>query len=124
MGTILIKAGEIVLLNLEPIRGGEKGKTRPCLVLVGSGHPWGLIVVLPITDGTQRRSGKFFVSVPVNKKTGLRKTSVVDCFQVRCVTEQRVVKRLGLVPEQLLFEVRKRLALILDIGEEHTLVGC
>ncbi len=89
------KPGEIVLVDLDPTKGGEKGKTRPCLVLVGSGHPWRILIVAPITDindGT--RSKKLFVPIPhPDSDTGLTKESCIDCFQIRCLAESRILKK-------------------------------
>ena len=119
MGKTSYKVGDVVKLNLNPTEGGEKGKIRPCLVLVGSGHPWGLVVIVPITEDTGARNAKLFVPIPHNKETGLDKPSCVDCFQVRCVAESRILELKGKAPDDVLENVRTRLAAILDIGEEH-----
>lgn len=115
-----IKSGEIVLVDLNPVKGGEKGKTRPCLVLVGSGHPWAIVIVVPITElGGMFRPAKLFVPIPADDKTGLSKPSAIDCFQVRCLSEERVSSKLGVAPDEILEETRTRLAAVLNIGEEH-----
>jgi mRNA interferase MazF len=114
------KTGEIVWVDLNPVQGGEKGKTRPCLILVGSGHPWEIVIVVPITEPEGSfRPAKLFVPIPADDKTGLKKDSVVDCFQVRCLSENRVSGRIGTAPADVLEDVRTRLAVILNIGEEH-----
>ena len=115
------KPGDIVLIDLDPTQGGEKGKTRPCLVLVGTGHPWGILIVLPITDlnkGT--RNKKLFVSIPYpDVDTGLLKESCIDCFQIRCLAESRVSKKLGTIQESTLKDTLTIVGAILNIGEEH-----
>jgi len=116
-----IKPGDVVLVDLDPTKGGEKGKTRPCLVLVGSGHPWRILIVVPITDindGT--RSKKLFVPIPhPDSDTGLTKESCIDCFQIRCLAEGRVLKKLGEIQQKTLDETLSRIGAILSIGEEH-----
>jgi mRNA-degrading endonuclease toxin of MazEF toxin-antitoxin module len=119
MAKILPKTGDIVWIDLDSTQGGEKNKTRPCVVLVGSGHPWGLVIVVPITDAVGTRPPALFVSIPSDNATGLAKPSCVDCFQVRFLSEGRVRSKIGIVPDQVLADVRSRLATILDIGEEH-----
>lgn len=119
MAKILFKAGEIVLVNLDPTKGGEKNRTRPCVVLVGSGHPWGLVIVVPIIDGKGKRPSALFVSIPANKASGLKKSSCVDCFQIRCISEERVVSKVGAIAAGVFSDIRSRFANILDIGEEH-----
>ncbi len=55
----------------------------------------------------------------VDKGHGLSKDSVIDCFQIRSISLERVAKHLGHAEPQILDDVKYRLALILDIGEEH-----
>ena len=113
------KPGDVVLVDLDPTKGAEKGKTRPCLVLVGSGHPWRILIVVPITDindGT--RSKKLFVPIPhPDNDTGLTKESCIDCFQIRCLAEGRALKKLGEIPQKTLDETLSRIGAILNIGE-------
>jgi mRNA interferase MazF len=115
----MTKTGDIIAVNLDPTVGGEKGKTRPCLVLVGSGHPWGIIIVVPITEDSANRSKKLFVPINKGKTTGLSKSSCVDCFQIRCLAEDRVVNKIGIAPAETLNNVLTKIACILNIGEEH-----
>ena len=115
------KPGDIVLIDLDPTQGGEKGKTHPCLVLVGTGHPWGILIVLPITDfNKSTRNKTLFVSIPFpDGDSGLIKESCIDCFQIRCLAEGRVSKKLGRVQKTTLDETLSIVGAILNIGEEH-----
>ena len=115
------KPGDIVLVDLDPTKGGEKGKTRPCLVLVGSGHPWRILIVAPITDiNDGNRSKKLFVPIPhPDSDTGLTKESCIDCFQIRCLAERRVLKKLGEIQQITLDDTLSRVGALLSIGEEH-----
>jgi mRNA interferase MazF len=117
----LTKPGDVVLTDLDPTKGGEKGKRRPCLVLVGSGHPWKILTVVPITDTNNGTRGKkLFVAIPhPDNDTGLSKESCIDCFQIRCLNESRVLKKLGVVQRTTLDEALTRISAILGIGEEH-----
>jgi len=119
--TLSTKAGDVVLIDLDPTQGGEKGKTRPCLVLVGSGHPWRIVIVVPIRNHSSgTRSKKLFVTVPhPDSSTGLSKESCIDCFQVRCLAENRIAKKLGEIQQATLDDTLSRVAAILNIGEEH-----
>jgi mRNA interferase MazF len=115
------KPGDLVLIDLDPTQGGEKGKTRPCLVLVGTGHPWGILIVLPLSDinkGT--RNKKLFVPIPYpDNGSGLLKESCIDCFQIRCLAEVRVLKKLGKIQKSTLDDTLSIVGAILNIGEEH-----
>ncbi len=115
----MINAGDIITVDLDPTKGGEKGKTRPCLALVGEGHPWQIIIVVPITEDNSNRSKRFFVPINPEKTTGLAKPSCVDCFQIRCLSQGRVKGKMGAVSEETLKTVLSKMSKILNIGEEH-----
>ncbi len=112
-------AGDIVLLNLDPTLGSEMRKSRPCLILEAGLSPLSLVIVLPITEAAGKLGVQLFVPIVDLKQGGLSKPSVIDCYQIRTVTTQRICKILGKVNEFVLFEVKKRLALVLEINEEH-----
>lgn len=124
--SLRIEAGDIVRVDLNPTVGHEKRKERFCLVVEKGSSHLDLIIVLPITNDTGKRSNKLYVQIDDLKQAGLNKPSVVDCYQIRSVSIERLVKSksgsfaYGKVSEDVMFEVRKRLALLLDIGEEHT----
>ena len=111
--------GEVVRIALDPSKGSEQQKTRPCLV-VSDSSPLGLVVVLPITDGDGKR-GRLFVPIPDIKTAGLTKASVVDCFQIRCIDPtERAKGTMGTVGDDVMSNVRAVLADVLGIDEEHT----
>ena len=115
-----LSEGDIVLLNLDPTLGAEKNKTRPCLVLENGNHSkLPLIIVVPITDAAGKEKKRIFVSIPHPSNTGLSKKSVIDPYQIRSVSKTRVLKKLGYVDSPVLDQVKSRIALILDIGNEH-----
>ena len=120
-----LSVGDIVIVNLDPTVGHEKQKTRVCLVVEAGGTPLELIIVLPIIEYHPGRSKYFFVPIPNYLELGLTKPSAVDCYQIRTLSLKRLKKEkdhphiLGKVSKFTLDEVRKRLALILDITEDH-----
>jgi len=110
--------GDVILLNLSPTIGDEKRATRPCLVLEGGATPLELIIVLPITDATRKKS-PIFIPILDLKRAGLTKPSVIDTYQIRAVSIRRFVKRLGEVDSDHLFRTRQNIARILEIEEAH-----
>ena len=113
-----LKAGDVVYVNLDPAKGAEKNKVRPCLIVEAGTSSLPLVIVLPITEDNGRR-GRLFVQVGDYQKAGLSKPSVVDCYQIRCLDVARLETPVGEVTEDVLEKVRRTLAIILDIGEEH-----
>jgi len=119
-GTILkIEMGDIFHIDLNPTKGAEKSKIRPCIVLQNQITPLRLVTVLPITEDNGRRNSVFFAPIINYRKNGLSKPSVVDCYQLRTVSIDRLTgKKLGNADE-LMDDIKKRVANILEITEDH-----
>ncbi len=108
---------DVVQINLDPTRGQEQKKTRPCVVI--NIHPkLQLMTVFPITDALNK-NGRVFVKIKNLKLAGLTKASVIDTYQIRTVSIDRIIKKMGQVSVDEIFECRKLIALIFEIDEEH-----
>jgi mRNA interferase MazF len=120
-----VEVGDIVRVSLDPTIGHEKKKERFCLVIEKGSNHLNLIIILPITNDTGKRNSQFYIPISNLKDAGLHKPSVIDCYQIRTVSIERLVKdrsgvfAVGKVDESILFDIRQRLAWLLDIGEEH-----
>lgn len=114
-----VRTGDVVLVSLDPTLGSEMRKTRPCLLLEAGASPLFLVIALPLTDNTSPRASPLFVPIEDLPLAGLTKPSAVDCYQLRALALERVVRRLGHITPEVLHTVRSRLALLLDIGDEH-----
>lgn len=95
-----MKRGEIWLVNLDPTIGSEIQKTRPAVII--SSDLVGILplkVVVPLTDWKDRySSASWMVRIDPDDHNGLFKPSAADALQIRSVSEQRLVKRLGSIP--------------------------
>lgn len=115
-----MKIGDIVWINLDPTVGDEIKKKRPVVVL-NDGHDkhLRLAIVVPVTNWMELwDNNPFFVSLNPSPKNGLKKKSTVDCFEIRAVSHQRILDRLGAVTPIELTLIKKALALILDLEPE------
>ena len=106
--------GSIWLVDLDPTRGHEQAKRRPCLVISADSYnqgPNGLTVILPITS----RSRELYWFVPLTQTEGnLEKKSYVICNQIRSVTLERFTPTcLGFVSDYTLEQVEERLKILL-----------
>lgn len=112
-----MKRGEVWLLNLDPTIGAEIRKTRP--VIIVNDNALGILplkIVVPITDWKSRYAqAPWMIKVDPTKDNGLRKTSAADTFQIRSVSKERFVKRVGRVNEAILERISLAFTLILDI---------
>ncbi len=116
-----MKAGEIYWVNLDPTIGNEIKKRRPVVVLNG-GHDkhLKLAIVVPVTAWSPYwEQNPFFVSLESDTKSGLRKKSVVDCFQIRAVSHNRFAEKIGSISDYEIDRIKKSIALILDIEPTH-----
>jgi mRNA interferase MazF len=119
MGKIL-RSGELYWVNLDPTVGDEIKKKRPVVVLNG-GHEkhLRLAIVAPITSWNPGwEDNPFFVPLDPTAKNGLKKKSVIDCFQVRAISHGRFLEKLGGITVDDISRVKKALTLILDIEPE------
>jgi mRNA interferase MazF len=99
-----MRRGEVWLVNLSPTIGAEITKARPAVIM--NDDAVGILplkVVVPITEWKERYAGApWMVRLQPGLRNGLSKLSAADTFQVRSVSAQRLIRRLGaLEPEEL-----------------------
>lgn len=91
-----IKRGDVVVVDLEPIKGSEQGKTRPCLVIQNDkGNAFSPNTIIAAITSRNDREYPFMVHVQMGEG-GLPKDSTVLCNQIRTISIQhRAAKKLG-----------------------------
>jgi mRNA interferase MazF len=89
--------GEVWLVDLDPTVGAEMNKTRPALIM--SDNKLGklpLKVIVPITRWKEHYSiAPWMIKIEPNADNGLTKTSSIDCFQIRSVSQDRLMEKIG-----------------------------
>lgn len=116
-----MRTGDIYWVNLEPTIGDEIRKRRPVVVLNG-GHDkhLRLAIVVPLTGWTPHwDKNPFFVSLEPDSINRLQKKSSVDCFQIRAISHDRFMEKIGIITENEMNFIKRATALILDIDPEH-----
>lgn len=112
-----MRRGEIWSVNLDPTIGSEIRKKRPAVIVNrDSIGVLPLKIIVPIT-GWRDDFGKalWLVSLERDPQNGIVKKSAADTFQVRSVSEQRLVERLGEVSKQDMERVDAALAIVLGL---------
>ena len=107
--------GEIWYVDLDPGRGHEQTGRRPCLVVsVDSFNhgPAGLHVVLPMT--TREKGIPFHIEAP-SEETGLQQRGFIKCDDVRSVSRERFLKRLGGISATTMDAVEYRLRILMGL---------
>jgi len=114
-----MKQGEIWLICLDPTIGAEISKTRPAIIV--SDDALGklpLKVIVPITDWKDRYEiAPWMITINPNLRNGLTKVSTTDCFQVRSLSKERFVKRIGSAKE-MLDDIKIGLSKVFSIDSE------
>jgi mRNA interferase MazF len=105
--------GEIWTVRFDPSVGAEMRKLRPAVVVnLDSVGRLPLRIVVPLTDWQPTFAAlPWFVPVPATTTTGLAKDSGADAFQVKSVSENRFVQRIGSVANDRLDEIASAVAL-------------
>jgi mRNA interferase MazF len=113
-----MKQGEVWQINLDPTIGAEIQKTRPCVIV--SDDALGklpLKVIVPITDWKDNfEKAVWMVKLIPGNDNGLEKVSCADCFQVRSVSQSRLLRKLGSISKSEQIHIQNSLALVLSIG--------
>ncbi len=112
-----MRRGEIWLVNLDPTIGTEISKTRPSVIV--NDNAIGILplkVIVPITEWKERYTVRpWMVRLEPSTENNLVKTSAVDTFQIRSVSETRLVKKLGLLSNDEMELVSQALTIALNL---------
>ena len=112
-----MKQGEIWLVSLDPTIGSELKKTRPAIIVNDNAlGKLPLKIIVPITDWKERYSeAPWMIKLNPDNDNKLTKQSAADCFQIRSIAEERCIRKLGTLDNFTMDNIRKALAIILDI---------
>jgi mRNA interferase MazF len=74
-------------------------------------------VISPITGWNDAFSvAVWMVKIEPNSDNGLSKRSAVATFQVRSVSQQRLIRQVGTLSDEIMAEVSKALGVVLNIS--------
>ncbi len=108
--------GEIYLVNFDPTVGSEIQKTRPALILqndISNQHsPITIVAALSSQFDIELYPTEVLITPP---EGGLTKPSVVLLNQIRSIDRQRLVKRIGIVSDQLMEQVNNAIQISLGL---------
>ena len=112
--------GEIRLVDLDPVRGGEANKRRPAVIVsndransIAARVGRGVVTVVPVTSNVDRIF-PFQALLPATE-TGLRQDSKAQAEQVRSVAVERIGAVLGRAPADVMVHLDDALRLHLHL---------
>ena len=105
-----IKRGEIYWVNLNPTKGSEIKKIRPCLIISNElqNKISSRVIVLPITSNI-----KFIVPFHINIKLN-NVEALILCEQIRVIDKSRIKDYLDKLNSEILEKVEFALKIVLD----------
>jgi mRNA interferase MazF len=112
------RRGDIILVDLEPVRGSEQGRVRPCIIVQNDiANKFSPVTnIIPVTDA---KNVKKWYPCLVNLKkdeSGLEKDSVAQCNQIRTIdAERRIIKQIGHISGQKMKEIDRALKIQLAL---------
>jgi mRNA interferase MazF len=116
----MIRRGDIVEVDLDPVRGAEPSKRRPAVIVSNDGANGtaarlgrGVVTVVPVTSNVDRIYP--FQVLLLAADTGLPRDSKAQAEQVRSVALERIGARLGGVPGSRMRDLDEALRLHLAL---------
>lgn len=110
--------GKIWYVDLEPTRGAEMRKTRPCVVVSRDGiGRLPIRLVVPLTGWQEAFGGAIWlVRVDATQETGLTKPSAADALQTRGVDISRFdgTRPVGTLPSAVVERIASAVTLLIS----------
>lgn len=110
-----MKRGEVWFANLDPVVGNEQAGKRPVLIVsVDLFNEGGarIVIAVPFTKKDKRQP----LHVPVRAGTaGLTVNSFIKTEDVRGISKERLIRKLGTIDENTMAEVEIRLSRLLGL---------
>jgi mRNA interferase MazF len=112
-----MKQSEIWLINLNPTIGAGIKKTRPAIIV--SDNSLGklpLKIIVPLTDWKEKYEiAPWMVYIKPDSINNLTKVSAADCFQIRSISEERFIRKIGKISSENLEDIKDALSKVLAI---------
>ena len=111
--------GMVIDVNLDPAKGSETGKVRPCVIVTNNTYNERVPVVqvVPLTAWSARKVRIVTnVEIEPSSRNGLTKRSVADCLQTRPVDHgARLVRLRGELEDEEMGKIDDALRIVFDI---------
>lgn len=112
-----MKRSEIWLVNLDPTIGAEIKKTKPAIIVNNNAlGKLPLKIIVPITDWKDNYDVALWMEKIIpDEQNNLSKVSCADCFQIRSVSQERLIKQTRNVSTEVLSNIEFALSKVLNI---------
>jgi mRNA interferase MazF len=110
-----MKHKDIFLVDLNPTKGAETRKARPCIIV--SNDDIGILplkVVVPLIGYKDTHEGKSWLApIDPTDRNGLAKKSTADALNIRSVSDTRILKKMGTIDDETYRMLREAMRVVL-----------
>ena len=108
--------GEVWRVEFNPTRGDEIQKLRPAVVIsTDSFNPLKTKLVVPLTTWQERfADAQWMVKIVADDGKGLDHDSAADALQLRCMSCERFMTKLGVIQASVLDEIATAIAIVIE----------
>jgi mRNA interferase MazF len=112
-----INRGDIVIVNLEPVKGSEQGGIRPCLVIQNDlGNKFSpLTIVAPFTSRKMNKDYPTNVRV-LKSESRLDKDSTILLNQINSIDKLRITKKISSLNDEIMDKVDMAIKISLGLN--------
>ena len=117
-GNNTVRRGDIYYADLSPVVGSEQGGTRPVLIVQNDiGNRYSpTVIAAAITSRTDK--AKLPTHIEVGPDSGLAKSSVILCEQIRTLDKKRLKDRMGHLGEDTMLLVNEAISVSFGLTPE------
>jgi mRNA interferase MazF len=104
---------EIWFANLNPTKGTEQNGIRPIVIISGDtmNEHLGLSIIMPLSTKIKNYAGCLVLKK--NLTNGLKQDSEILTFQIRTISQDRLIEKIGKISDDELNQLKKNLNEIL-----------
>lgn len=110
-----IKRGDVFLVNLDPVKGSEEGKTRPCVIIQNNiGNKFSKTTIVASITSNISNNYPFIVKV-FKGEANLPKDSAILLNQINTISEERIIKKIGSLSEEIIKKINSAIKNSLEL---------
>ncbi len=115
----ILKRGMVIIVNLNPTKGSETAKIRPCIIVTNDTYnaKVPIIQVVPLTVWSEKKE-RIITNIPIvpSPENGLSKHSIADCLQTRPIDIRARLKEIkGKISESDMKRIDEALKIVFQL---------
>src|SRR4030042_1334406 len=113
---LIPRRGEVWRVEFDQVKGDEIRKSRPAIVISSDAFtPLKTKLVVPLTSWQEKfTTSQWMVKIVGDASNGLDHDSAADALQLRCVSYERFITKLGMIQASVLDEIATAIAIVIE----------